>query len=107
MRSPAPVRRVIEELRTSAQAPLQFCTDTPPPNPNPRPRAFHEKTPQSRGAGGDTMKIGKIVLAVLLAAGTVAAYWYFPNPLEDAAETQGAAPKDADEPRPSGPAEAV
>ena len=32
------------------------------------------------------MKAGKIFLAILLAAGAAAAYWYFPNPLEDAAE---------------------
>jgi hypothetical protein len=58
--------------------------------------------------GGDTMNIGKIVLAVLLAAGAVAAYWYFPNPLEDAAaETQGTTPTDADAAKPSAPAEAV
>jgi hypothetical protein len=59
-------------------------------------------------SGGDTMNIGKIVLAVLLAAGTAAAYWYFPNPLEDtAAETQGVAPAEADAARPSAPAEAA
>jgi hypothetical protein len=57
--------------------------------------------------GVDTMNIVKIVLAVLLAAGTVAAYWYFPNPLEDAAETQGTAPKDADAAKPSAPAESA
>jgi hypothetical protein len=58
--------------------------------------------------GVDTMNIVKIVLAVLLAAGTVAAYWYFPNPLEDAAaETQGSAPKDAEAAKPSAPAESA
>jgi hypothetical protein len=54
------------------------------------------------------MNLGKIVLAILLAAGAAAAYWYFPNPLEDAAaETQGAAPADTDAVKPSAPAEAA
>jgi hypothetical protein len=54
------------------------------------------------------MNAGKIVLAVVLAAGAAAAYWYFPNPLEDAAaETQGAAPTDADAAKPPAPAEAA
>jgi hypothetical protein len=54
------------------------------------------------------MNIGKIVLAVLLAAGTAAAYWYFPNPLEDAAEqVQGAEPANAEPPPPAAGAEAA
>lgn len=40
------------------------------------------------------MKIWKLALAAALAAGTVAAYIYFPNPLEQAAR-EAAAPADA------------
>jgi hypothetical protein len=55
------------------------------------------------------MKAGKIVLAILLAAGTVAAYWYFPNPLEQAEQEQAkdVAPADADAPKPEVQAEAA
>ena len=38
------------------------------------------------------MKIGKLALAAVLAAGTVMAYVWFPNPLELAADGQAAAP---------------
>lgn len=38
------------------------------------------------------MKIWKLALAVLLAAGAVAAYKYFPNPLEQPAEAQTQGP---------------
>lgn len=40
------------------------------------------------------MKFWKLALAAALAAGTVAAYIYFPNPLEQAAR-EAAAPADA------------
>jgi hypothetical protein len=50
----------------------------------------------------DVMKAGKVVLAILLAVGTVAAYWYFPNPLEQAEQkpAQEEAPADADAAKP-------
>ena len=51
------------------------------------------------------MKAGKLVLAILLAAGAVAAYWYFPNPLEQAEQTKDEAP--ADKPAPAAGAEAA
>lgn len=38
------------------------------------------------------MKIWKLALAALLAAGTVAAYVYFPNPMEQASRSETAAP---------------
>jgi len=38
------------------------------------------------------MKIWRLALAVLLAAGTVAAYAYFPNPLELASQGKDARP---------------
>ena len=38
------------------------------------------------------MKIWRLALAVLLAAGTVAAYVYFPNPLELASQDEDARP---------------
>jgi hypothetical protein len=57
------------------------------------------------------MKAAKFMLAVLLAAGAVAAYWYFPNPLEQAEQSQAAppapAPAGTDAPKPAAPAEAV
>lgn len=40
------------------------------------------------------MKIWKLALAVLLAAGTVVAYVYFPNPMEQASRSENAAPAD-------------
>jgi hypothetical protein len=38
------------------------------------------------------MKIGKLALATVLAAGTVAAYVWFPNPLDLAAREPAGAP---------------
>jgi uncharacterized protein (UPF0333 family) len=38
------------------------------------------------------MKIWRLALAALLAAGTVAAYVYFPNPMEQASRARAAAP---------------
>ena len=38
------------------------------------------------------MKIWKLALAVLLAAGTVTAYVYFPNPIEQMSRRETAAP---------------
>ena len=38
------------------------------------------------------MKIWKLALAVLLAAGTVAAYVYFPNPIEQVSRRESAVP---------------
>src|SRR6185295_10076455 len=32
---------------------------------------------------GGSMKAGKVILALLLAGGAFAAYWYFPDPLGD------------------------
>jgi hypothetical protein len=58
--------------------------------------------------GSDIMKAAKVVLAILLGAGAVAAYWYFPNPLEDAAEqVQGAEPAHTEPPPPAAGAEAA
>jgi hypothetical protein len=55
------------------------------------------------------MKAAKVVLAILLAAGAVAAYWYFPNPLEQAEQehAQDAVPTDAEAPKPQAQAEAA
>lgn len=55
------------------------------------------------------MKVGKVVLAILLGAGAVAAYWYFPNPLEQAEQetAKEAPPADADAPKPAAQAEAA
>ena len=41
------------------------------------------------------MKIWKLTLAVVLAAGTVAAYVYFPNPLELASRDEAAGPAES------------
>ena len=41
------------------------------------------------------MKIWRLALALLLAAGTVAAYVYFPNPMESASRNGAAASADA------------
>ena len=48
------------------------------------------------------MKLGKIVLALVLAGGAVAAYWYFPDPLGDqvTAAQKAAADKAAEKPAP-------
>lgn len=50
------------------------------------------------------MKIWRLTLAAALAAGTVAAYVYFPNPVEQASRTT-VAPPGAEHPE-SGPAPA-
>jgi len=49
------------------------------------------------------MKIWKLALAVLLAAGTVAAYVWFPNPVEQASRHEAPAPPAQDPPTNAAP----
>ncbi len=53
------------------------------------------------------MKAGKLILALALAAGAVAAYWYFPDPLGDqvAAAQKANAQKDSGQANTAAPAQ--